>query len=492
MVKLRKILFAVFTLLYLIICPALILYSLGIVIKPEIKDIVKTGVIYVDTTPSGATVFVNGKVSREETPTVIDNLIPGTYEIMIKAPHYKTWSTQVSVSAEKATPLNSILLLPDPILSTPISQKPVEKLITADENPFVLAVTGDNTKDLFLHLWDESFRQNLLPEKETTPFFLKSLFNNDPALAQGHIIKYFSTPSSPYMIFLVESNNKFKYYWSDLIFGATKIEDITDLFPTTPTDIQWNESDPRHLFSFENQSVSRIDLATKAIYPKILENVSAFTISGQMIFFINTSRSLVKTSTHSPQENIRLVSTSPLFNDLVYKHFPFSYLSAVSDNIIFLLGEDGSLLSNVKPYLLFDKDVLGFQWNKKAQKLAFWTATKVGVFDFSKGTDPQQDQRVWINYKFIEIKQAHWIQDNYLVVEDASDLLIANTECCGLSDVRKIADIQKNSNTYYSAKIGKIFLIPKETGLFSYINIISQHSLLKAVTKEKAEKNTEL
>lgn len=489
MVKLRKILFAVFTFLYLIICPALILYSLGIVIKPEMKDIVKTGVIYVDTIPSGATVYLNGQLNREETPTVIDNLIPGTYEIQIQAPHYQTWTSRVSVSAEKATPLNNILLFPDPIINNPISQKPVQKLITVDENPFVLAAAGENTQDLLLHLWDESFRQNILPEKETTPLFLKSLFSSDPAIPQGRIVKYFSAPSSPYMIFLVEANNKFRFYWSDLIFGTTKIEDITDLFPTSPTDIQWSESDPRHLFSFEDHAINRIDLATKAIYPKILENVSAFAIFGQTIFFVTTNRSLVKTTTHTPQENIRPVSTSPIFNDLVLNHFPFSRLSAVSENTIFLLGTNGSLLSNMKPYLLFDKDVVGFQWNKKAQKLAFWTRTKVGIFDFSKNTDSGQNPLTWINDTFKEINQAQWIQENYLMIEDGSELLIANTECCGLADVRKIADIQKNSNTYYSGKIGKIFFVPKNTKLFSFINISSQHSLLKPVTKEKMEKN---
>ena len=177
MIRLRKSLFIVFTLLYIIICPSLILYSLGIVLKPGKKKMVKTGVIYIATIPNGASISVNEKLHKEESPSLIDNLIPGTYQIRIKADHYQPWETSVQVSAEKATPLENILLLPDPINPVELADIPASKMISADENPFVLVTTGDSPKDYLYHIWDESIRQNILPGRQNQTMLLRPIFN---------------------------------------------------------------------------------------------------------------------------------------------------------------------------------------------------------------------------------------------------------------------------------------------------------------------------
>ena len=63
MILLRKILFYICIVLYLIFCPMIILYALGYSFKPQSSQggIVKTGIIFLSTTPPGADVFLNNR-----------------------------------------------------------------------------------------------------------------------------------------------------------------------------------------------------------------------------------------------------------------------------------------------------------------------------------------------------------------------------------------------------------------------------------------------
>ena len=470
MVRLRKILFIIFAFLYIIICPSLILYSLGIVIKPGKKKMVKTGVIYIASIPAGASITLNGKPLKDETPTLIDNLMPGTYKLELNAEHYQHWEGTVSVSPEKATPLDNVLLLPDPMATTELSDQHIDQLIPTDDNPFVVVTTGANTKDVFVHVWDESFTQNILPERPDKTPRLKPLFPADMDQFKGKVIKIYSVASSPYLIFEIDQSGQTKFLWTDPLFGTSKTEDITNLFPVTPQSIEWNANDPRHILSFQNNAINRIDIATKAIYPEIISQVVNFTNYGQTIFFISEDKTLLKTSINTSEANTRLVSVSPLFNDLVLRYFPFPKMTAVSENIILLLGKNGELISNLRPYLLADHDIQGFKWNKKPQRIVLWSKTKIGFIDFSKSTQDTFPSIAWLQDKAKDITNAFWVNEgSHILFADSDQLFIADTGCCETTSIKKIANIKKQSGIYYSERTGRAFYIDKDTSRLSSI-----------------------
>ena len=111
--RVRNVVFLLFVAVYLVSCPLILLQAFGYSLAPGMEEgIVKTGLVYLDTTPPGATVYVGRRRYTGTTPTILRGLRPGAYDLRLGLPGYQTWARTVSVEAEKSTVLDRILLLP--------------------------------------------------------------------------------------------------------------------------------------------------------------------------------------------------------------------------------------------------------------------------------------------------------------------------------------------------------------------------------------------
>ena len=110
-IKARKKLFYVFTGIYVIGCPILILYAIGFWFKPSTGDFLETGVISLSTNPSGASIYLNNKKVNSKTPTVIRSLPPGEYFLLMRLKEYEDYKTRVRVDKGKAVVLEEIKLI---------------------------------------------------------------------------------------------------------------------------------------------------------------------------------------------------------------------------------------------------------------------------------------------------------------------------------------------------------------------------------------------
>src|SRR5271154_6324681 len=113
MLWLRKIIFYIFFLIYLILCPLIVARMLGFVINPLTHRLVKTGLVYVSTNPPDATVTIDGRMAHQKTPTVIRDLTPGKHFIRIELRAYTDWEWNIPIIGKKATVLANILLIPE-------------------------------------------------------------------------------------------------------------------------------------------------------------------------------------------------------------------------------------------------------------------------------------------------------------------------------------------------------------------------------------------
>jgi hypothetical protein len=491
MVKLRKILFWIFVAVYLALCPNLILHSLGIVIKPGNQKVVKTGIIHISSIPAGASIILNGKPLNEETPTAINNLMPGTYTVELVARKYHPLEKTVRVAAAQVTPLDNLLLIPDPLNVKELSSQPFETLIPVTGNPYLLVAKGQALADMSVYLWDEGLTQNLIPanEDKAKASKLHPVIPADSPYGTAKLVKLHTTRNSPYILFEIEADSEKKLLWIDPLFGTPKIEDITDLFPEVPTEIQWDANNARHILSFQHNTINRLDLATKAIYPKILDHVVEFSQFGQDIIVLTEDREVKRSS--QTGTNQRLVSNDPWFNEQVFLHFPFRSITSVSDNLSLLLGKHGELIGTLKPYLLADSGIEGFKWNDKPPRLLVWSRYALGFIEFPRrfdSPDPEVPATVrWLTQNNKDITDAFWVNDgSHILFVDDNRIFLADTGTCDLPDIGEIAEIKKDSNIYYSDKAGRVFFLTKE-GLLSSIEIVPQRTLLKAMKFEKSK-----
>ena len=138
--KIRSLILVLCIVLFLVISPYIIIYSLGYRVDFEQKKIVTTGGIYVKALPQGADIIVDSKISNKTSflsPTVfVQNLLPKQHQVEIKKDGYYDYKKTLEVKEKEVTKLDRVILfktkIPFEILTdktnSPFSKKEPEQL----------------------------------------------------------------------------------------------------------------------------------------------------------------------------------------------------------------------------------------------------------------------------------------------------------------------------------------------------------------------------
>lgn len=112
----RTVLFAIYLLIFFLAAPSTILYSQGYRFDFGQKRITQTGAVYVKVLPRGAEVYLNGKLrdktSLLDSSLLVENLLPGKYEIEIRKNGYHPWSKTLLVRAKEVSEAKHVTLFP--------------------------------------------------------------------------------------------------------------------------------------------------------------------------------------------------------------------------------------------------------------------------------------------------------------------------------------------------------------------------------------------
>lgn len=138
----RKIRFSIFLILFLIIGPLVVLYANGDIFNGF--GFLKTGGIFVRSSPIGSTVYINSKLDSStsffQRDVLIKNLKPGTYNINVKKDGYNSWFKKVTVKTNVVADAD-VFILPEKVELTEIPQK-----ITVENSS--ISSTSTSTKSL--------------------------------------------------------------------------------------------------------------------------------------------------------------------------------------------------------------------------------------------------------------------------------------------------------------------------------------------------------
>ncbi len=106
----RKVLPWVYTLLFFLVAPLLIFYTAGYRYNTKKASVEKYGTLIVDSTPTNAEVFVDGRATGETTPTTFQELSSGQHTIEVRKTGYTPWKKTLDMRAERVTFANHIHL----------------------------------------------------------------------------------------------------------------------------------------------------------------------------------------------------------------------------------------------------------------------------------------------------------------------------------------------------------------------------------------------
>jgi len=107
----RRLVFYSFILIFLLATPPTIFYAMGYSFDWQKKVLVKTGGLYLKSSPPNAKIIIDGK-NNKTTPKLIPRLLPKTYKISVEKDGYFSWVKNLEVKPQLVEEARNIILFP--------------------------------------------------------------------------------------------------------------------------------------------------------------------------------------------------------------------------------------------------------------------------------------------------------------------------------------------------------------------------------------------
>lgn len=106
----QKCLFGIAFVFFIIMLATIVYQSVGYSYDKGTKKFVRTGAIYFESYPVGASVFINAKKQNFKTPHILRNVLPKEYSITLVKKGFMEYKTQVHVKSAAAANSNAVLI----------------------------------------------------------------------------------------------------------------------------------------------------------------------------------------------------------------------------------------------------------------------------------------------------------------------------------------------------------------------------------------------
>lgn len=314
--KTRKILFYSFSALFLILSGYILMTAQGWVIDAKNMELVKTGALFLNFSPSDVTLTINDKPRRVsssvfQSGTLIRNLAPGNYIVKLSKPGYQNWEKKLAVTSGLVTGASQIKLWP--------SNKAYELLTTETIKDLWLTSKGiiyQNSDDTItfdqITLRGESVahadnRSKLLITSEQQNYFLIDLDNPSVAINLNHLFnslkqrqlllpgivpiqQIFIHPFSPHKLLITSLTSLYsldlrKFHLEKLV----TVDVITTVYLSNNEAFIINQDNGSSTLSIVN-----LLLKTTSQYPLNITSVSNIRVNpkGTKIFILDTKGNL--------------------------------------------------------------------------------------------------------------------------------------------------------------------------------------------------------
>lgn len=458
----RRILFYIFLGLYLILCPLIVMYSLGYILSPKQQEIIQTGIISLASSPPGAYVYLGKSRYAQRTPTVINNLLPGKYSLRVTKKNYFPWSGETTVRAGKAAAFENIILLPQEWEINYLSEGKFRELIPLSGTGYFLASKSPRLGDYFVY--DRKLKQMM------------------PLVAPGHhleefrVANYFVNGQSPFILLQGSLKGVSGQIFVEVDSDPFTLQDITPLFQDRPVKVFWDTRPEGNLFSLHKQAyINKLNVDSGALYPKFLEEVKGFGAFNRFLYTIHNDNSLYKVSyDKSKSEILESDFLSVIEADEPLEIYP------LENGLMLLLGARGSLAINQPPYRIAAEGVLGFEYHPENDLLCFWQRDKIGVMDFSEkiennGKSFEYPGPLWVYAAGKQIKQCSWVHNgSHIVFRDRDQILFCDLNAGDSPRTVNLLRAHPNTGFFYEEEEEVLYFLDQKSSRLASIQLIPE------------------
>ena len=233
-IKARRIYYSVFIIIFLILAPTLLLYSLGYRYDSARHTLYQTGLIDIKTKPNGASLYVNGNLIGK-TNLVVPNLKPGYYALEMTKDGYLTWQKEIEVVASQTAIFGHIVLFQDNIEPRLIVKEVKSLSLSNDSQRFIYQDTNNN-------LWLSDLSGSVQPVSPNNTFPVST---------------FQWSASDEYCLITTQNNN---YYFSlanpEQEYSLQNVTQITSAIKS----FKWDKRVDSFLYFINQEQIWRYDL----------------------------------------------------------------------------------------------------------------------------------------------------------------------------------------------------------------------------------------
>lgn len=368
----RNIIFYVFLAAFLIIAPLLVLYTAGYRYNAGSGQVIRTGVLSVSTVPRGATILLDNKTLKRDTPYVIKHMNPGTYLLTLEKEDYHTWSGEVEVPSGETTTVHNVLLLRD---------APAELLFEQPTAEITLSPDGDQVA----YLLGSAGQQEI---------WLYSTRNHEPQLIGRYAQTEDSTATLSWSV-----NGEYLLY-QNVSTGDLAVYDnngdAIKLSSELASDWQsatWHPSADQLLCLATPAGQQQYDLETATI-TSFADSAQTTLLDASTISFVdNGSQIELRQTTGDQNQLIALLPQAPY--QLELRSGSYLIITTEQDQL-YLIDIHAS-----QPILLNTTATL-FDWSESQQELVFSNGYEINVYD------PNNHNTDFINRQSETLTQLRW------------------------------------------------------------------------------------
>jgi hypothetical protein len=243
--RIRAVLFYLSVCIFFIGLPLILSFALSYKFNLKTFKFTKTGLIVLRTQPQGASIYFQGKLLNDKTPSTVNELMPGKYAIKLELEKYYSWNGEIDVEAGKVSRLEKIILFP---LRPNIKQLNKDKISAFwfdEKKDRVYYVGGDSNSIYESNIEGENFQEiGSLPESIRYPYKWKLSVDKEKLFAFNQ-----------HKIAVVTLNRQ-----KELIQLAPPV--ILDYPDSVINDAFWH-SDNYHIILITNKSIEVVEAAVQ-------------------------------------------------------------------------------------------------------------------------------------------------------------------------------------------------------------------------------------
>ena len=415
----RSLLFAFLAFLFMITSLVVIFYSQGYRFNFREKQITQSGAFYLKVIPKNVQVQINNQ-PRKKTDILfgavfIDNLLPKTYNVKVKKEGYYSWEKNLAIKEKQVTEVKNIILFPlNPSFSV-LSKETSDFFLSQDEQKILTLETAKGGWELKLYDLKNSIKTHLLGVQD---------------LSKGkiEISNIYFSPDVKRILLKTFSGKEMRYFIFDLGQKTGTLQSLTqlDFLGKNIKEVIFSPQNTQEVFFWKEGKIGKADFLTKKISPNFLNDVLAFTLNNNVIYYLEKEGLLYRTDfSFTQKEKLNLANV-----EIKEKA---EYEIIIMNDFLFLKENESLYLLNHSSgaFEIFFEKNKGLKISPDFRKAVYWSDSEIWVL-FLKDQEEQPQkkggEKLFLTRFSEKIGEVFWLNPYYLIFNNGGQIKIAEID----------------------------------------------------------------